>query len=129
MFRLCGQLHQEVQRRAGAKQVYGVKAVANDLEVKLPSENERLDPDIAKAAVQALESRFLLPHDQIKMTVRNGWITLEGNVKWYFQKESAESAVRDLKGVKGVTNLIMVKPPVSAQDVKAKVEDYITVAP
>jgi osmotically-inducible protein OsmY len=108
-----------------AKRVYGVKAVANDLEVKLPSENERTDPEIAKAAVQALESRYILPHDKIKVTVRNGWITLEGSVEWQFQKESAESAVRQLMGVKGVTNLITVKPPVSAADVKAKIEDAL----
>src|SRR5947209_5960204 len=60
-----------------AKRVYGVKAVANDIEVKLPSANERPDPEIARAAVQALESRVAIPHDRIKITVRNGWITLE----------------------------------------------------
>ncbi|MCW3098363.1 MAG: putative osmotically inducible protein [Chthonomonadaceae bacterium] len=107
------------------KRVYGVKAVANDLEVKLPSENERTDPEIARAAVRALESRYILPHDKIKVTVRNGWVTLEGNVEWQFQKESAESAVRQLMGVKGVTNLITVKPPVSAADVKVKIEEAL----
>lgn len=108
-----------------AKRVYGVKAVANDLEVKLPSANEKTDPEIARAAVQALESRFLVPHDKIKATVRNGWITLEGEVQWQFQKESAESAVRQLMGVKGITNLITVKAPVSVADVKAKIEEAL----
>jgi osmotically-inducible protein OsmY len=108
-----------------AKRVYGVKAVANDLEVKLPSGAERTDPEIAQAAVKALESRFMVPHDQIKVTVRNGWITLEGTVKWQFQKQAAESAVRQLTGVKGITNMIEVRPPVSAADVKAKIEEAL----
>ncbi|MCW3097301.1 MAG: Transport-associated protein [Chthonomonadaceae bacterium] len=108
-----------------AKRVYGVKAVANDLAVKLPSGAERTDPEIAIAAVQALESRFMVPSDKIKVTVRNGWITLEGTVKWQFQKQAAESAVRQLIGVKGITNMIEVRPPVSAADVKAKIEEAL----
>src|SRR5690242_20549023 len=71
-----------------AKRVYGVKAVANDLEVKLPLGAERPDPDIARAAVQALQSRITVPAERIKVTVRNGWITLEGDVDWQYQKES-----------------------------------------
>jgi osmotically-inducible protein OsmY len=106
-----------------AKRVFGVKAVANDLEVKLPS--ERPDPDVARAAVQALEARISVPHERIKVTVRNGWITLEGDVDWQFQKEAAESAVRYLAGVKGITNLITVKPAVSATVVKEKIEEAL----
>lgn len=108
-----------------AKRVYGVKAVANDLEVKLPSGSERADPDIARAAVEALRSHITVPADRIKVTVRDGWITLEGDVDWQFQKDSAESAVRYLAGVKGVFNLVTVKPKVSTTDVKTKIEDAL----
>lgn len=108
-----------------AKRVAGVKAVANDIEVKLPFESERADPDIAKAAVQALQWRVGLPHERIKVTVRNGWVTLEGDVDWQFQSGWAESAVRNLMGVKGVTNLITVKPHVSPTDVKSKIEESL----
>lgn len=105
-----------------ALRVYGVKAVANDLEVKLPSSSERTDQDIARAAVQALASRITVPADQIKVTVRNGWITLEGEVEWKFQHEAAASAVRHLAGVKGVTNLIAVKPKVSPTTIHSQIE-------
>jgi osmotically-inducible protein OsmY len=108
-----------------AKRVYGVKAVANDLQVKLPVGSERPDPDIARAAVQALQSRITVPAERIKVTVRDGWITLEGDVDWQFQKEAAESAVRYLTGVKGVTNQITVKPRVAPQEVKAKIEEAL----
>jgi osmotically-inducible protein OsmY len=108
-----------------AKRVFGVKAVVNELEVKLPFSDERTDEDIARAAVRALEDRITVPHDQIKITVRDGWITLEGNVDWNYQKEAAESAVRYLAGVRGVTNLIKVKPRVSPADVKAKIEEAL----
>jgi len=108
-----------------AKRVEGVKAVVNELEVKLPFSDERTDEDIAKSAVRALEDHITVPHERIKVTVRDGWITLEGDVEWNYQKEAAESAVRDLTGVKGVTNLITVKPHVSASDVKAKIEQAL----
>jgi len=108
-----------------AKRVEGVKAVVNDLEVKLPFSDERTDEDIAKSAVRALEDRITVPHDRIKLTVSDGWITLEGDVEWNYQKEAAEAAVRDLTGVKGVTNRIVVLPRVSATDVKTKVEQAL----
>src|SRR5438034_226229 len=112
-------------KERAAERVFGVKAVANDLEVKLLTGNERPDPDIARAAVQALESRITVPTQRIKVTVRNGWITLEGDVDWQFQKEAAESAVRHLAGVKGITDLITVKPPVTARVVKEKIEEAL----
>jgi osmotically-inducible protein OsmY len=108
-----------------AKRVEGVKAVVNDLEVKLPFSDERTDEDIAKAAVQALEDRITVPHERIKLTVRDGWITLEGEVEWNYQKGAAEAAVRDLAGVKGVTNRIVVMPRVTAMDVKSKIEQAL----
>jgi len=108
-----------------AKRIAGVKAVVNDLQVKLPFTSERTDEDIAKSAVQALQWRITLPDEKIKVIVRDGWITLEGNVEWNFQKEAAESAVRYLTGVKGVTNLITVRPKVSPTEVRGKIEESL----
>lgn len=108
-----------------AKRVYGVKAVVNDLEVKLPSSLERTDEDIARSAVQSLASRITVPTDRIKVTVRNGWITLEGDVEWKFQREAAESAVRHLPGVKGVTNLVTIKPRISPTQIQTRIEEAL----
>jgi osmotically-inducible protein OsmY len=91
-----------------AKRVYGVKAVANDLEVKLLS--SRTDPEIARDIVNELQSHISIPANNIKATVRSGWVTLEGNVDWQYQKLLAESAVKKIRGVIGVTNNIEVKP-------------------
>jgi osmotically-inducible protein OsmY len=108
-----------------AKRVRGVKAVANDLEVKLATGNERPDPDIARDSVESLKRDLPYSSEHITATVRNGWITLEGDVDWDFQRRSAEAAVRNIKGVKGVINLIRVKPTVNATDVKTKIEEAL----
>ena len=106
-----------------AKRVYGVKAVANDLEVKLLS--SRTDPEIARDIIHELESHVSIPADNIKATVRNGWVTLEGTVEWQYQKLIAESAVKKIKGVIGVANNIEVKPTVSPTDIKSKIEEAL----
>lgn len=105
-----------------AKRVLGVKAVANDLEVKLAIGSERLDREIAEDAVDALKRDLPVSSQTIKPVVRHGWITLEGEVQWDFQRRMAETAVRRVAGAKGVINLIAVKPSVSPADVKAKIE-------
>ena len=105
-----------------ALHVYGVKGVANDLIVRLASGRERTDTDIAKAAVDAFKWNTLIPPDQITVTVTNGWVTLNGTVAWQYQRAAAERVVRDLTGVKGVSNSILLKAPVSTGDVKAKIE-------
>lgn len=109
-----------------AKRVLGVKAVANNIEVKLPGERMRTDTDIAQAAVNALQWNTQVPDERIKVTVRNGWVTLEGNVDWSYQKEAAKRAVENLIGVKGVSNLIEVRSPkVSPIEVKSSIEDAL----
>ncbi len=110
-----------------ALRVRGVKAVANDIEVRLPGSSERTDADIAAAVSRALEWDALVPADKIKVTVSRGWVTLEGEVDWEFQKEDAERVVRRLTGVRGVTNLIMVRPRITPtpQDLKHKIEDAL----
>ena len=105
-----------------AHRVPGVKAVANDIEVRLLSTDERTDADIAQAAVRALEWHALVPVGKVNVTVSNGWVTLKGEVEFAFQKRDAERAVHHLTGVKGVSNLIMVKPHVSPSDLKQSIE-------
>jgi osmotically-inducible protein OsmY len=106
-----------------AKRVYGVRAVANDIEVKLAT--TRTDPEIARDVVRELDSHVSIPADKIKVTVKNGWVTLEGTVDWQYQKALAESAVKKLRGVIGVFNNIEVKPQISPADVKAKIDEAL----
>ena len=106
-----------------SKRVYGVKAVANDLEVKLLS--SRTDPEIARDIVHELESHISIPANKIKATVRNGWVILEGNVDWQYQKLLAESAAKKIRGVVDVANNIEVKPVVSPTDIKSKIEEAL----
>jgi osmotically-inducible protein OsmY len=105
-----------------AKRIYGVKAVANDIEVKVPGSSKRTDTDIAAAALSALKWDTTIPDDRIKVTVRNGWITLEGTVDWRYQKDAADRVVRNLLGVSGLTSQIIVKPQVKSSDVKNRIE-------
>jgi len=108
-----------------AHRVRGVKAVANEIEVKLPSASERTDADIAAAAVRALEWDAFVSVDRLDVTVSKGWITLKGEVEWQYQKEDAERVVRRLAGVKGVTNLIIVKPRLTPAELKQKIEQAL----
>ena len=108
-----------------AHRVRGVAAVVNDIEVKLPSSAERSDPDIAAAAIHALTWDAFIPMKKIKVTVSKGWVRLEGEVEWQYQKVDAERVVRRLTGVKGVTNLIVVKPRVTASDLKRKIDEAL----
>ena len=107
--------------RAAAR-VSGVKAVVNEVVVHLPGSSERTDEDIARAALNALQWNVLIPSDRIKVKVSKGWVTLEGMVDWQFQKTAAEKAVRKLIGVRGVIDLIELKPSVSKGEVKAAIE-------
>jgi osmotically-inducible protein OsmY len=105
-----------------ALRVYGVKAVANDLTVHVASAYQRTDTEIAQAAVSALRWHTVVPDDRITVTVKDGWITLAGTLDWQYQKDAAARAVRDLTGVKAVTNDIRVQPHVKATDVRDKIE-------
>jgi osmotically-inducible protein OsmY len=106
-----------------AKRVRGVKAIANEIEVVLPGISRRSDEDIAAAVVKALQSHVGVPEEKIKVTVSKGWVKLEGEVEWGYQKDDAERAVRSLSGVTGASNLITVKPRVAPTELKAKIED------
>lgn len=108
-----------------ASKVKGVKAIANDIEVKLPSSSTRPDPDIARAALDALRWNISVPHDRIKVKVEKGWVTLEGDVDWYYQKEAAERSVRYLTGVRGVSNLMTLRARPVPADIKQKIKDAL----
>jgi osmotically-inducible protein OsmY len=105
-----------------ARKVYGVKAVANELVVKLAE--ERIDPDIAKDALYALANRVDVP-EGITVTVRDGHIALGGRVQWNYQRVSAERAVRYLRGVRGVFNNIIVAPVATPKDVEIRIFDAL----
>ena len=106
------------------KRVAGVTAVAEELKVKLPGSAQRTDTDIAQAAVQVLEWQVWVPTN-IKVKVEAGWVTLEGEVEWRYQRTAAEDAVRYLPGVVGVSNLISVKPKVTAADVETAIQNAL----
>ncbi|QOG23450.1 BON domain-containing protein [Bradyrhizobium sp. SEMIA] len=112
-----------LEAESAAKRVAGVRAVANDIEVRLPSIEQRPDPEIARDAVAALVSELPISHDKIKAIVRDGWITLEGSAERQDQKTVAENAVRKVKGIKGVLNVIMVEPNVEPSELKQKIQD------
>jgi osmotically-inducible protein OsmY len=105
-----------------ALRVSGVKGVANELEIRLPFANARSDEDIARAAINRLDWSVTVPKDRVKVKVSQGWLTLEGTLDWQFQREAAADAVRNLMGVKGLTNQIDVKPQVSKAEVKSMIE-------
>ncbi|MDM0090111.1 MULTISPECIES: BON domain-containing protein [unclassified Variovorax] len=105
--------------------VRGVKAVANDIEVRLGVSSERTDPDIAASAARALQWDILLEREKIDVTVSKGWVTLKGTVDWQYKKQQAERVMRNLAGVTGVSNLIEVKPKAQPSDIKKKVEEAL----
>jgi len=108
-----------------AHRVRGVRAVVNEIEVRLPTTAERSDEDIAAAVLRALEWDAFVPVERLDVTVSKGWVTLRGEVEWQYQKEDAERVVRRLSGVRGVTNLITVKPRVTAGELKEKIEQAL----
>jgi osmotically-inducible protein OsmY len=121
---LTGHVRSYAQKRAAekaAKRVRGVVAVANELEVRLPGTLQRDDTDIAASVAATLEWNVSVPHG-VKATVQQGWVSIEGEVDWNFQRNEAERAVRDLLGVRGVTNLIQLRPSVQPKQVKDRIQ-------
>lgn len=123
---LTGFVHSYAEKYAAekaAEAVYGVRAVANDIEVK-PS-TMRSDPEIARDIVHAMKVNVTVPDDRLKAVVGEGFVTLEGTVEWHFQRSTAEACARNVAGVRGVVNHITVKPTVTAAQISAKIEDAI----
>ena len=122
---LRGDVRSYAERAAAervALRVYGVKGVANDINVRLGDGQQRTDTEVAQAAVSALKWNSMVPDDEITLAVSNGWVTLKGHVDWEYQRAAAANAVRALIGVRGVTNAVTVQPHVSSVDVKSKIE-------
>lgn len=125
---LTGHLTNYAQKYAAeraAQRVSGVKALAVEIEVRLASSDKRSDTDIAAAAKNALGWSVVVPESAIQLKVEKGWITLNGEVEWDYQRTAADRAVRDLQGVVGVANLIKVKPHISPVDVQKKIQDAL----
>ncbi|MGJ7519066.1 BON domain-containing protein [Variovorax sp. LT1P1] len=126
---LTGHLASHAEKYAierAVQRVHGVKAVAIELTVKLPFDNQRTDADIAMAAERALEWNALVPHDKIRPMVEKGWLTLTGDVEWEYQRSAAERAVRDLVGVTGVSNMVKVTPKVSPTNIEKNIQDALS---
>jgi osmotically-inducible protein OsmY len=121
---LSGTVDTYVKKRKAekaAKRVKGVKAVAEDIEVKIPGWGEKNDSELAEAILIALKWNSAVREEKVKIKVENGWITLDGEAEWEYQRQAATRSVQHLKGVRGVTNLITVKPQLKAVDVKRKI--------
>lgn len=125
---LSGFVKSYAQRLAAehaAERVSGVRAVAEELHVKLPGTIDLSDTDIAHRAINAMKWDVEVPDAKLKVRVDKGWVTLEGEVDWQFERQAAERAVRYLTGVKGVSNQIHIAPHVSAYDVSARIKEAL----
>jgi osmotically-inducible protein OsmY len=118
---LVGSYAEKVTAESAVKRIQGVKAVAIDIEVRIPSSTRHTDTDIAKAATTALDWNTLVPKGRIKVKVEDGWVTLDGQLGWDFERQAAARAVRSLSGVRGVSNLIILKPRVGTQQIKERI--------
>lgn len=107
------------------QRVKGVRAIAQEIEVRLPSDKKTNDDEIAQRALSVIAWDTTIPDRKLRIKVQDGWITLSGEVEWYFQRQGAEAAVRKLSGVAGVINLIAVKPRIEAKDVKHRIENAL----
>uniref|UniRef100_UPI00130038E0 BON domain-containing protein n=1 Tax=Blastomonas sp. UPD001 TaxID=2217673 RepID=UPI00130038E0 len=116
---------QKYEAERATKRVKGVLGVANDIEVRLPSAQDKPDPEIARAVVEAIRNELPYSHENIKVVVKNGWVTLEGSAEWEYQRSRAEAAARKVRSVKGITNLVMLKPRVAPGEIKSKIEEAL----
>ena len=107
------------------QRVSGVKAVVEKIDVKLPGSLQRTDQDIARAIVDQFKWTVWIPEEKVKASVENGWVRLTGEVEWQYQRSAAESAVRGLTGVKGITDNIVIRPKVQPSEIKLKIEQAL----
>ncbi len=122
---LTGHVGSYIERLAAekaVKRVKGVRAIAEEIEVRFPSDKKTSDDQIAKRALDLIAWDSTIPKDRIQIKVQNGFVTLTGEVDWFYQRDDAEAAVRKLTGVKGLSNEIKVKPQVRITDIKQRIE-------
>ena len=110
---------------AVTRRIKGVRAIADEIEVRYPYDKKTSDDQIAKRAIDILSRDTLVPSGSVQVTVRDGWVTLTGDVDWFYQKKVAEEDVRKLSGVRGVINNLDIKPRVKGEDIKRKIEDAL----
>ena len=111
----------KIQAEKAAKSVYGVKAVAEDIEVKYTMGNGKSDTEIANAIIGAFKWNTSIPDDTVKIKVEDGWVYLSGEVSWAYQRDAAKRAVEKLYGVKGVINNISIKQSIKPYEVKNRI--------
>lgn len=111
----------KMEAEKATKRVSGVKAVAEDIEVKLFSSTVKNDTEIARMIADSLEWHSSIREEKIKIKVENAWVTMEGEVEWEYQREAVKNAIKNLSGIKGISNLITVKPSITSKDVKLKI--------
>jgi osmotically-inducible protein OsmY len=122
---LTGHVGNYIERLAAekaVKRVKGVRAIAEEIEVRFPSDKKTSDDQIARRALDVIAWDSTIPKDKIQIKVQNGFVTLTGEVDWFYQRDDAEAAVRKLTGVKGLSNEIKVKPQVRGTDIKQRIE-------
>jgi len=110
---------------AAVRRIKGVRAIAEEIEVRYPLDKKTSDEEIARRAIDILGWDTMVPSDSIQVMVHNGWVTLTGSVDWHYQKKHAEEDVRKLSGVRGITNTIKIEPSVQAENVKRKIEEAL----
>lgn len=113
---------QKYEAEKAAKRVKGVLGIANDIEVHLPSSHQKTDPELARSAIEAISTELPSSYERFKVIANEGWLTLEGDVEWQYQRNRAEVATRKLHGVRGVINRVVLKPCVAPVEIKTKIE-------
>ncbi|HEY0288741.1 MAG TPA: BON domain-containing protein [Pseudomonas sp.] len=116
---------EKIAAEQAVKSVKGVKAVAEEIEVRVPSDLDLGDEVIASRCLDVIRWNSAIPEDRMQIKVQQGWVTLEGEVDWQYQKEAAQSAVRKLAGVAGINNMLIVKPKVNLTDIKARIDSAL----
>ena len=106
-----------------AKRVAGVRGIAQEIEVRLPSDSKTADDQIAKRAIDVLSWCTMIPPSRVNVLVQDNWVTLSGKVDWAYQRDEAEKAVRKLSGIRGISNFVEVDPRIEAANVKQRIEN------
>ena len=120
-----GSYAEKIATERVVQRLKGVRAIAQEIEVRYPESKKTADDEIAKRALHIISWDTTVPDDRVKIKVQNGWITLSGEVEWHYQRTAAEEAVRKLSGVVGVSNLVGVRPRVDGSDVKIRIEEAL----
>lgn len=120
-----GSYTEKIIAERAAKRVKGVRAIAQEIEIRLPNDRKASDDQIAKRALDIIAWDSTIPKDKVQVKVQGGFVTLTGQVDWHYQRTDAEYAVRKLEGIKGLSNEIKVKPRVQASDVKHRIESAL----